>query len=100
MNNLKKAETIIFIERLRLIESELFRLASKYGIKSARELDGLIENGKLSEEKIGEDLFIFDHILSEKEKIEKELRKLNVKKVDIWKSLQNLLELPKLSSQI
>lgn len=71
MKNLKKAETIILIEKLRLVESELFRLASKYGVKTIQELDNLVVKGKLSEETIGDNLFIFDNLLSEKEKIQK-----------------------------
>jgi hypothetical protein len=100
MRNLKKAETIVSIEKLRFIESELFRLTSKYGVRTIGELDGLIERGKLSEEAIGDDLFVVDYLLCEKEKVEKELYKLNVKKGDVWKSLQHLLELQKLSFRI
>ena len=99
MTDTKKAEAIISIEKLRLIESELFRLSSKYGVKTVDELDKLIEKGKLSEEVLGEDVFLFDHLTSEKEKLEKELRKLNIKKTEIWKSLQHFLGLPKLSSR-
>lgn len=98
--NTKKAKMILSIEQLRLIESELFRLTSKYGVETIDELDNRIAKGKLSEDAIGEDLFIFDSLLSEKEKVEKELYKLNIKKGNIWKSFQHLLELPKLSSRI
>lgn len=100
MTDEKKAKTILFIERLRLIESELFRLASKYGIKTIEDLDKLIAKGELSEKAAGEDLFTFDHLLSEKAEVEKKLSVLHINKADIWKSLQGLLELPKLSSQI
>src|SRR5437763_1241759 len=97
MTDIKKAKTIVLIEKLRFIESELFRIASKYGIKTIDELDALIAKGKISEETIGEDLFLYDTLLSEKENLERELRKLKVAKNNIWKSLQNLLELPKLN---
>ncbi len=100
MNDTKKAKMILSIEKLRLIESELFRLVSRYGVKNLDELDKLVAKGKLSEEAIGDDLFIFDNLISEKEKVEKELYKLNIKKGNVWKSLQHLLELPKLSSRI
>jgi len=100
MNHTKKAKIILSIEKLRLIESELFRLTSKYGVKTIDELDNLVAKGKLSEYAIGDDLFLFDNLLLEKEKAEKELYKLNVKKGNVWKSLQSLLELPKLSSRI
>lgn len=100
MSDAKKAKTIIFIEKLRLIESELFQLTSKYGVKTIDELDNLVVKGKLSEKALGNDLFIFDDLLLEKEKTEKELERLNIKKGNVWKSLQSLLELPKLSSRI
>lgn len=100
MKSLKKAETIISIEKLRLIETELFRLTSKYGVKTIKELDSLIEKGKLSEEAIGDDIFVFDYLLCEKEKVEKELQELNIKKGDVWRNLQHLLGLPKLSFRI
>lgn len=100
MSDSKKAKIILSIEKLRLIESELFRLTSKYGVKTISELDNLIAKGKLSESAVGDDLFAFDHLLLEKERLEKELYNLNVKKGDVWKSLQSLLELPKLSTRI
>lgn len=100
MTDGKKAKIILYVEKLRLIESELFRLASKYGVKTIDELDKYVAEGKLSEEAVGDDIFAFDYLLSEKEKVEKELSALNVKKGSIWKSLQRLLELPKLSSRV
>ena len=100
MTDEKKAKTILAIEKLRLIESELFRLTSKYGVKTIDDLDKRIKEGLLSEKTVGDDLFTFDYLLSEKGQLEKELLKLKVKNADIWKSLKSLLELPKLSSQI
>src|SRR5437762_1231106 len=97
MENTKKAKTILLIEKLRLVESELFRLSAKYGVKTLDELDDFIEKGKLSEETVGEDLFVFDTLLSEKKELEKDLNTLNVSKNKIWTSFQNLLELPRLS---
>ena len=66
MNNAQKAQTIIYTEQLRLIETELFQLVSKYGVNTVNELDKLIVQGKLSEAAIGEDLFLFDHLLTER----------------------------------
>lgn len=96
MKNSKAAKKIMLIEKLRLIESELFSLSSKYGVKTIEDMNKFIAKGKLSEEIIGEDLFVFDHLLSEKSKLEQELSRLKIKKSDIWQSLQNLLKLPKL----
>ena len=100
MTDAKKAEIILLIEKLRLIESELFRLAAKYGVKTVDELDKYISEGKLSEKAVGTDLFTFDHLLSEKETLEKKLSQLHVKKSDVWKNLQHLLGLPKLNTRI
>lgn len=100
MSEQNKAKAIILIEKLRLIETELFRLASKYGVKTADDLDKLLSKGKLSEKTVGEDFFLFDHLLSEKTKIEKSLGKLKLKKANLWQNLQDLLELPKLSFRI
>ncbi len=77
MNETKKAKIILSVEKLRLIESELFRLTSKYGVKTVGELDSLVAKGKLSEDIIGDDLFVFDNLLSEKEKVERELYRLD-----------------------
>lgn len=100
MSNEKKAKAIIFIERIRLIESELFSLSAKYGIKSVEELDRKIREGTLTEKIVGDDVFTMDYLAEEKEKLEQELAKLHIKKSEIWKSLQNLLGLPKLSFRI
>lgn len=99
MSKKDKTKAIILIEKLRLIESEIFRIGSKYGVKTVEDLDNLIEKGKLSEEVVGDDLFIFDYLLSEKKKTEKELQNLSINKSSIWENLADLLELPKLSFQ-
>ncbi len=54
-------------QRLRLVESELLRLASKYGVKSVVELDRLIQEGRLHEEETFEDYFEFDHLEAERD---------------------------------
>jgi len=99
MTDKAKAKAIVTLENLRLVESEIFRVASRHGVKSVDELDNLIAKGKLSEGKVGEDLFRLDHLISEKARLEKELKKLSVKKSYAWKSLQDLLELPKRNFQ-
>ena len=100
MSNYKKAKAVILIEKIRLTESELFRICAKYGVKTVDELDHQIKTGKLSEKFVGDDLFTFDHLLVEKESLERELAKLHIKKSEIWKNLQHLLGLPKLSFRI
>ena len=97
MEEMKKVKTILLIEKLRFVENELFRFTSKYGVKTIDELDRSIAKSKLSEEALGEDLFIFDSFLSEKVKLENDLHKFKVTKNNILKNFQDLLELPKLS---
>jgi len=99
MTTQEKSKAILIIEKLRLVESEIFRLTSKYGVKNIDELDNIIEKGKLTEKAVGNDIFLFDYLLTEKIHLEKELKKLEISKNAIWKSLQSLLGLPKLSSQ-
>lgn len=100
MSNDKKAKAVILIEKIRLIDSEIFSLSVKYGIKTVNELDKKIKKGILSEKFVGEDLFTFDHLIAEKDILEQELTKLHIKKSQVWKSLQHLLGLPKLSFRI
>lgn len=95
MSTKTKAKAIISIEKLRLLESEIFRLTSKYNIKTVDELDRLLQKGKLTEKDAGEDLFILDQLMVEKEKLDKQLQKLSIKKSQVWESLQNLLGFPK-----
>lgn len=95
-----KASAIVTIEKLRFLESEIFRIASKYGIKNIDELDRFIASGKLTEEQVGEDLFLLDHLLSEKDKLEKKLKNLSVKKSQVWENFQNLLGLQKPNFQM
>lgn len=99
MTNDNKNKAIKIIEKLRLVESEIFRLSSKYGVKTVDELDLLIKKGRLNEEDTGNEVFLFDYLVSEKESLEKELKKLEISKGMIWKNFQSLLELPKLSFQ-
>ncbi|OGK41977.1 hypothetical protein A3A74_04745 [Candidatus Roizmanbacteria bacterium RIFCSPLOWO2_01_FULL_35_13] len=92
-----KSRTIILIEKFRLIESEIFRITSKHGVKTIDDFDLLFEKGKLSEKEVGEDIYLLDYLFGEKEKLEIELKKLEIAPKSIWKSFQNLLGLPKLS---
>ena len=49
MSDKDKSRAIVLIEKLRLVEAEIFRLASKYGVKSVDELDSFISKGKVTE---------------------------------------------------
>ena len=53
--------------RIRVIESELLRLAHKYGVQNVAELDEMIRQGKYHEDEAFEDYFEFDNLESEKD---------------------------------
>lgn len=99
MNIADKGRVIVLIERLRLVESEIYQLSSKYGVKTIDELDNFIKKGKLTEERVRDDVFLFDKLLEEKDMIEKDLSKLSVNKNKAWENLQSLLGLRKLNFQ-
>ncbi len=92
-----KAAIILLVEKLRLLESEIFRVSAKHGVTTVDELDLLIEKGKISEEEIGEDLFAFDWLVSQKKEAERELKNRSFNLKNIWENFQNMLALPKLS---
>jgi len=62
--------------KLKMIESELFLLSRKYGVKTVTELDKLIKEGKFHEEDTFEDYFKFDNLEAERDIILKHLGKL------------------------
>ena len=53
--------------RLRLIESQLFDLASRYGIQTVAELDELVQSGRIHEDEAFEDYFQFDYLEAERD---------------------------------
>jgi hypothetical protein len=58
----------LYVERkLRIIESELLRLAHKYGVQNVTELDEMIRQGKYHEDEAFEDYFEFDNLESERD---------------------------------
>lgn len=58
-----------FLERKLLeVETELFLLASKYGVNSIKEFDRLIKSGKIKENHdTRDDFFRIDHLESERD---------------------------------
>jgi hypothetical protein len=56
-------------QKLRVIESELYELGVKYGVKTVAELDNLVKQGKLHEDTTFEDYFKFDNLEAERDKI-------------------------------
>ena len=74
---LLKVSLKTFLEkRLYKIESDLFLLVKKYGVKDVFELDTKIKSGMISEQDGYEDYFAFDNLESEREKIRKFLENL------------------------
>jgi hypothetical protein len=58
----------LYVERkLRIIESELLRLAHKYGVQNVTELDEMIRRSKYHEDEAFEDYFEFDNLESERD---------------------------------
>lgn len=75
-NLIRQSIEFFLRHKLKMIESELFLLARKYGVKTVTELDKLIKEGKFHEEDTFEDYFKFDNLEAEREIILKHLGRL------------------------
>ena len=74
---LLKVSLKTFLEkRLYKIESDLFLLVKKYGVKDVFELDTKVKSGMISEQDGYEDYFAFDNLESEREKLKSFLENL------------------------
>jgi len=58
------------------IESEMFLISKKYGIKDIFEMEQKILEGNISENVGYDDFFLFDNLQAEKEKTEKLLKEI------------------------
>ena len=67
---------VFLTHRLRLIESQLWELAQRYGVKSVAELDERIQRGDFHESEAFEDYFEFDHLEAERDAVQDSLREL------------------------
>ena len=63
-------------QKLAKIESEIFIIAKKYGVKDVFEFDSRVKEGLLKEKDAYDDYFILDNLEAEREKINKILEKL------------------------
>jgi len=63
-------------QRLSRIESELFLIAKRYGVKDVLDLDWKLKEGIVTEREAYEDYFALDNLDAEREKIKKFLEKL------------------------
>ena len=67
---LERESLRLYVEKkLRVVESELLRLAHKYGVQNVTELDEMIRQGKYHEDETFEDYFEFDSLESERDKL-------------------------------
>lgn len=62
--------------RLKIIESELFLLAKRYGVRDVQELDRMIQEGRFHEQEAFEDYFKFDNLEAERDLLLEHLQKL------------------------
>ena len=66
-----------YLERnLRLVESELFMLAQRYGVQTVEELDKAIQTGRFHEKDTFEEFFRFDYLENERQTLRELLEQL------------------------
>jgi len=74
---LMKESIETFLRRkLRIIETELFLLAKKYGVSDVFDFDRIVKEGRLHEEDAFEDYFKFDNLEAERDLIIEHLKKI------------------------
>jgi hypothetical protein len=67
----------VFLKRkLKVIESELFLLAKKYGVLDVQEFDKMIQEGRFHEREAFEDYFKFDNLEAERDLLLEHLKSL------------------------
>lgn len=75
---LEQASLRLFLShKLRLVESQLFGLVRKYGVRTVAELDELVQRGQVHETEAFEDYFEFDHLQAEREMLLDSLKELS-----------------------
>ncbi|MEW6102804.1 MAG: hypothetical protein AB1630_03145 [bacterium] len=65
-------------KKLSRIETDIFLLAKKYGVKDVFDLDSKVKKGFFSEKESYEDYFLFDNLEAECERIKRLIGKVNV----------------------
>lgn len=76
-DELMKESLEIFLKRkLKVIESELFLLAKKYGVLDVQEFDKMIQEGRFHEREAFEDYFKFDNLEAERDLLLEHLKSL------------------------
>ena len=64
---MKEGLKVFLRQRLKMVESELFLLAKKYGVNDVFEFDKMVKEGKFHEEDSFEDYFKFDNLEAERD---------------------------------
>ncbi len=72
---IKESVEIFLRRRLKIIESELFLLAKKYGASSVFEFDTMVREGRFHEEDTFEDYFKFDNLEADRDLIVEHLER-------------------------
>jgi hypothetical protein len=76
-DELMKESLEVFLKRkLKVIESELFLLAKKYGVLDVQEFDKMIQEGRFHEREAFEDYFKFDNLEAERDLLLEHLKSL------------------------
>ena len=70
----REAVEVWLRRRLALIEAEIAEILTKYGVRSAEELERYIRGGKVAEHPAWEDLITLERLLEEKKKLSEALR--------------------------
>ena len=73
---LKESIEVFLKRKLKVIESELFVMAKRYGVTSVTDFDKMVKEGRFHEEDAFEDYFKFDNLEAERERILNHLEKL------------------------
>lgn len=73
---MKESVKIYLNQKLSKVESEIFILARKYGVKDVFELDSRVKEGLISEKDAYEDYFAYDNLEADRDKIKKLLEEL------------------------
>ena len=73
---LKESIEVFLKRKLKVIESELFVMAKRYGVTSVTEFDKMVKEGRFHEEDAFENYFEFDNLEAERDRILNHLEKL------------------------
>ncbi len=94
----KTQETKLFLtQQLRLVETGLWEIGTKLGVKTLEELDQKITSGKIHESQLGDDFYRFDFLLEKKSELEKALQKESIPSINLWESIRNSIGSPRWS---